>query len=355
MFFSLAWGRDISTWGRDIERLISINLDNHPWQQESELMSEFAKNLETYCDTINPMYFKRFPSAKEACAFPELFKTYLVLTEKIKDPQVSGIIIPEVEIENSVYPILNSGAWQQLIFSDQEGISNALTLMLLRSAIEKSLISHSEWVYLQTSSELLNAFASFVIPRFIASFSAYSEILKKLVFAKHFRCPLLKNKTCQKATQEVETQINSIRQSLLESQLIEIFINSEDNKKDPSLSAIKKVIEFSNSIELAQIQIRPSEFLKNIKANKEDSVLSLLKIEYLKINPGTLNLGSMESTHILLIASILSEINQAHEYVKKYHRGSKNILNKIKISALHELLEYKSIINSFIIHKEVIK
>lgn len=292
----------------EIIQWLDSSISPRSWKENIAFMQEFASANEAACKTWSPKAFEVQEKLFESCQFAPLLRRYLAKLKKLNNENASGIILPQVPLNDSALPILQSGAWQGLIMSEVDGMKSALEIITLRIALEKSLRAHASLVRAQ-SYGVFSAFAALTVPRMIAAFSAYSQTLQRLVFIDAFECGAERTKACT----DVKAKLSTVKSELLLGSDSEAFLQgltnmSAENSSREQLKA-QQVQKVAKLIEALKTEVRLKDLLKSLNGSKVHPIYQQLETELNALTSSGFGASNADQAGMLVAVSVLSEIS----------------------------------------------
>lgn len=292
-------------------QLLEANLTLRSWNQEEELFTRFAENSEQACQQWSPSAFDINKNLRESCQFPGLFKQYKSLLSDLDNPDQGGLTLPQVSLSDAQIPLLAAGVWQRVVFAEREGSEVAINLILLRLALEKSLESHAKLIWQNRGAVKFNEFSLIVVPRMIASFSAYSQTLRTLRLLERIDCDRAATQACN----EVLDRASEVKEQVLlgvgTNNFLEGLNRLHEANSGRNILKAKAIFGLAKTLKEIRQTLSLAELVDAIDNNSSHVLIERLKAEYSGIADGLGSLNNQEMAEMLTAVFILSEISEA--------------------------------------------
>ncbi len=288
----------------------SLNPKND--KNQMTILKEFSKNQIEYCKMWHPQAFIKNKNLNEACKFSSIFNLYIRSMSFLKHPNDRGVkLSPLVEVDESfVISSLQAGAWELMPFTEYDGVDTAIDIIISRIGIEKTLLAHARHIQ-SLDPEYLNSFASFNIPRLIASFSGYSLPVRILSYAKSFSCGSGKV-TTKRDCIEAQKYLNEIQKDVLSNLDIQNFFSQLEELNDDNATTsnlvFARVIDSANAIQELRDSLTTQDILDTLTTSKKHPAYLKLKKSLSFILESPVSLENTNHHKMLIAISILAEL-----------------------------------------------
>ena len=279
---------------------------------ENSIVNEFSKDMKEWCQEEH----------SDGCLFPYLYDMYRAKIDSLSDRDKAGLSLAATDFSNVELPLLQSGAWSQVLFSEKSGLDTSIQIITLRIALEKALLAHAQFIRSKEYSRL-NSFAALTVPRMIASFSAYSQTLRRLIILQQIKCTKPKSLGCQELDHETDVLKTDILRGVDVKSFLSGLQNMNENNSSDSLLKAKKVNHVVNLLSRLKTQVSLKELVLSLKG-KEHPLVQELKRNLADISSGLTGDVDIEAANMLAAIVILSEIQEVQNQTTTSAPGSLN-------------------------------
>jgi len=346
--FTLTLAVTVVVQASPVTDMLEANLKPRSWVAEAELYRDYAVSKQQDCLSWSPKAFEVQQGLWDSCQFPKLFKLYQARLKALEDSEKSGLVMPALQLENAQVPSLQSGAWRHFIMAEGEGVQTALEIILLRMAIEKSLVAQAQFIRQQAPQKILKPFAAFVVPRMIASFSAYSETLRSLVFISHVQC------------KEVTAELKSLKAQILAGMDRENFLagltNMNGRNSGRDILKAKKVAHLAQLLSQVKKELTLKELMSSLSGQGVHPIYLELVKNLSELSTEFIQDENPDVTHMLVAVSILAEIGEVQKIKGEFPvEGANLTATSLSVKTAEEVNVLKSLVLKVLSFKESVQ
>jgi hypothetical protein len=290
--------------------LKGLKASNDPIYREN--IQIFSDNLAEYCGEWTPAAFQNSKTLTASCSFPVLYKIYQERVGALADKNESGLELSEIrELGlNSDNSILQAGAWQAVPFAKVDGPQTATEIIASRIGLEKALEAHANYIH-GLHRNTFSTFASYNVPRMIASFAGYSLAVRILKYVNSFECgdpDSTRTIACRDSQDFLQAAQQQALSSIGDFSLLTQLDNlSVDNSSRSSLKT-KKVTAIAGLIVTLKQEASAEQILESIQGRRKHPAYENLEKALYALAEESTELAKTDYQRMLVAVSILAEL-----------------------------------------------